>query len=133
MIALGRALTGDRELEVTAGCCTVSTYKRKTEGGKAATVGEWDIVKNGDASFLEKGVERNWSVSLSFLLVSFAFVSFLRVLLSKLISSTHPPPPLSQFRDVVLSPDGEVIQVRFLLLLLLLPPISTRLPPSSLF
>lgn len=28
-----------------------------------ATVGEWDITKNGDASFLEKGVERNWSVS----------------------------------------------------------------------
>ncbi|KAL7409035.1 histidine phosphatase superfamily [Mrakia frigida] len=75
VIALGRALTGDKDLEVTAGCCTVSTYKRKTQGDKPATVGDWDITKNGDASFLEKGVERNWS-----------------------------------FRDVVLSPEGEVIQ-----------------------
>lgn len=67
VIALGRALTGDKDLEVTAGCCTVSTYKlkggKRAEGGAAATVGEWEITKNGYAGFLEKGVERNWSVS----------------------------------------------------------------------
>lgn len=57
VIALGRALTGDTELEVTAGCASYSVYKRPTEEG----VKGWSIEKNGEAGFLEKGVERNWS------------------------------------------------------------------------
>ncbi|WVQ97675.1 hypothetical protein IAU59_004789 [Kwoniella sp. CBS 9459] len=81
VIALGRALTGDRSLNVIAGTTTTSLYKRKrpsslsdSADASAGGVGEWDILWNGRADYLPKGVERDWS-----------------------------------FRDAVIKDDGEVI------------------------
>ncbi|KAK4689472.1 transcription factor C subunit 7, partial [Tremellales sp. Uapishka_1] len=86
VIALGRALTGDKTLHVSAGCASTSLYKRKSPephpspppttpsetkkmGNHAgagrhadvAGVGEWEIVWNGKADYLVNGVERDWS------------------------------------------------------------------------
>ncbi|OCF37715.1 hypothetical protein I316_00842 [Kwoniella heveanensis BCC8398] len=68
VIALGRALTGDRSLNVIAGTTTTSLYKRKTasptatsSNSSAGGVGEWDILWNGRADYLPNGVERDWS------------------------------------------------------------------------
>lgn len=63
VIALGRALTGDKGLEVVAGCGGVTMYSRR-KGGEGL-VGEWDVERMGMVDHLENGVERNWSVSFS--------------------------------------------------------------------
>ncbi|WVF70217.1 hypothetical protein IAT40_005006 [Kwoniella sp. CBS 6097] len=81
VIALGRALTGNRSLNIVAGTTTTSLYQRKPRSSTsnpskntAVGVGEWDILWNGRADYLPKGVERDWS-----------------------------------FRDAVIKDDGEVI------------------------
>jgi transcription factor C subunit 7 len=58
-------LTGNPKLDVKAGCASTSLYRRKvsTDGSGSAGIGEWDIVWNGQASYLANGLERNWSVS----------------------------------------------------------------------
>jgi transcription factor C subunit 7 len=50
-ICLGRALTGKPDLVVGTGCATLGKYVRRREGSS------WDIVMNGDGSFLARGVE----------------------------------------------------------------------------
>ena len=57
-ITLGRALTGDPDLEVRTGCCSLGHYVRTS---KDKTVGGWRCEVNGDTSFLRMGEERNWS------------------------------------------------------------------------
>ncbi|CED84913.1 Histidine phosphatase superfamily, clade-1 [Phaffia rhodozyma] len=59
VIALGRALVGDPSLEIVAGCASFCRYKLKK--GNKGTVGDYDIAQNGEAGYLEKGVERNWT------------------------------------------------------------------------
>ncbi|RPA88204.1 phosphoglycerate mutase-like protein, partial [Ascobolus immersus RN42] len=54
VIAMGRALRGDVDMEVRAGTASLSEYMRVGFGGG------WDMVRNGDCSFLEGGEERNW-------------------------------------------------------------------------
>ena len=80
VIALGRALTGDKELEVPAGCASASLYRRKTssnaeagagaqngngaasgDGQEHTGVGQWDPVYLGKADYLVNGLERDWS------------------------------------------------------------------------
>lgn len=90
VIAMGRALVGDVDLEVRAGTASCSEYVRREgwdrvvhkpvprvapgggeeEGGSyvpsvgwrggVGVGGGWDLVRNGDCSFLEGGEERNW-------------------------------------------------------------------------
>ncbi|KAH8153470.1 uncharacterized protein LAJ45_02283 [Morchella importuna] len=79
-IAAGRALTGDQGLDVKTGTCSLSTYRRRKppvtpllpnpsddnpipdtnwrDGNGVG--GGWDILVNGDCSFLRDGEERNW-------------------------------------------------------------------------
>lgn len=61
VIALGRALTGEKTLEVVAGCGSVTMYGRKA-GDEGGGIGGWDVKRMGMVDHLEKGVERNWSV-----------------------------------------------------------------------
>lgn len=74
---MGRALTGDEEREVRVGTCSLSEYRRRKvevvdekkideAGGKVdwrggrGVAGGWDMIRNGDCSFLKEGEERNW-------------------------------------------------------------------------
>jgi len=59
VIALGRSLTGDRTMQVTAGCASTSKYERKTS--TSGGVGGWTCRWDGRADYLPNGVERNWS------------------------------------------------------------------------
>ncbi|KAL7419232.1 hypothetical protein Q5752_006069 [Cryptotrichosporon argae] len=67
VIAIGRALTGDKSLNVVAGCASTSLYRRRIPPPGAGSspppsgVGQWDIVWNGRADYLPNGVERDWS------------------------------------------------------------------------
>jgi hypothetical protein len=66
-------LTGDKSLNVPAGCASSSLYKRKApsssaesntskhNGDTACGVGEWDAVWLGRADYLDNGLERDWS------------------------------------------------------------------------
>lgn len=75
-------MTGDKNLEVPAGCASHSLYKRKTPRERPPPgavqsalqsvgivqgdqdpcgVGEWDAVYLGRADYLENGMERDWS------------------------------------------------------------------------
>ncbi|WVO16809.1 hypothetical protein L204_104495 [Cryptococcus depauperatus] len=79
LIAIGRALTGNRDLEVLAGCATTSLYKRKLLGSKfqfdypsppssalldslpPCGTGQWAMVYSGRHDYLPSGFERDWS------------------------------------------------------------------------
>ena len=59
--------TGDKDLEVPAGTCSCSLYKRKVrdasdQGNQACGVGEWEPVWLGRTDFMPGGEERNWDV-----------------------------------------------------------------------
>ncbi|GHJ87814.1 hypothetical protein NliqN6_4216 [Naganishia liquefaciens] len=75
VIALGRSLTGDKGLDVRAGCASTSLYQRKsaqsngssgdrnagqTKEGSDGGVGCWDCIWSGRANYLSQGEERNW-------------------------------------------------------------------------
>ena len=57
VIALGRALMKDRERDVRAGTCSLSSYtRRQTDDVKAEDgIGQWECKLNGDCSFLTGG------------------------------------------------------------------------------
>ncbi|OWT36104.1 transcription factor C subunit 7 [Cryptococcus neoformans] len=82
IIALGRALTGNRSLEVIAGCATTSLYARKQSPSSSSSSSpkpnpgssQYTILYSGRYDYLPLGLERDWS-----------------------------------FADVVLTPDGEVV------------------------
>ncbi|KAI5783705.1 histidine phosphatase superfamily [Geopyxis carbonaria] len=79
-IAAGRALTGDAELDVKTGTCSLGVYKRRgtaAEGELLPALGDevevpnvgwrgkgvaggWECVTNGECGFLSGGEERNW-------------------------------------------------------------------------
>lgn len=59
VIALGRALTGDRRRDFVAGCATTSLYCRNN-GGRLQS---WECVYTGKADYMPGGVERDWDVS----------------------------------------------------------------------
>ncbi|KAL7275177.1 C6 zinc cluster transcription factor-like protein [Rhizina undulata] len=79
-IAIGRALTGSEDLSVRTGTCSLSTYRRRTATPPTVALpppsgsdhipdtnwrgngvgGGWDLLKNGDCSFLRDGEERHW-------------------------------------------------------------------------
>ncbi|KAI5479846.1 hypothetical protein MNV49_002404 [Pseudohyphozyma bogoriensis] len=63
-IAMGRALVGDREREIRSATCSVGKYVR-VQGKEAESdgLGEWEMVSNGDCSFLKNGEERHWDFS----------------------------------------------------------------------
>jgi hypothetical protein len=60
-------LTGNKALDVSAGCATTSLYRRKTRDSTTTThsspcgVGEWVPVYLGRADYMQGGVERDWS------------------------------------------------------------------------
>ena len=58
-------LTGDKSLNVSAGCASTSLYRRKLRDSTSETefcgVGEWDPIYLGKADYLQGGVERDWS------------------------------------------------------------------------
>ncbi|TXT10658.1 hypothetical protein VHUM_02163 [Vanrija humicola] len=60
VIALGRALTGDWSLQVSAACAATSLYRRKP--GTLGGAGDWERVYDGRADYLPAGAERDWSV-----------------------------------------------------------------------
>ena len=51
LIAGVRAVIGDRYASVNCGTCTLTVAKRNVE--------QWELIANGDASFLSKGEEHN--------------------------------------------------------------------------
>ncbi|PWN47320.1 phosphoglycerate mutase-like protein [Violaceomyces palustris] len=62
LIALGRALLEDdlkRTIQIGTGTASLSKYTRRINDGVVGSV--WKQELNGDASFLRKGVEREWS------------------------------------------------------------------------
>jgi hypothetical protein len=61
-------LTGNKALDVSAGCATSSLYRRKSHDSTPASslkppcgVGEWDPIYLGRADYMSGGVERDWS------------------------------------------------------------------------
>ncbi|KAI0094659.1 histidine phosphatase superfamily [Irpex rosettiformis] len=58
IIAVNRALLGDREAPMRIGCCTLSEFQRKT--GEGTVPGGWDGVKIGDGSHMKEGAGRDW-------------------------------------------------------------------------
>jgi len=62
-------LTGNKALDVSAGCATTSLYRRKLGDTSSSTsistlpcgVGEWDPIYLGRADYMPGGVERDWS------------------------------------------------------------------------
>ena len=85
VIALVKVLSGNMDLDLRVGCCSLTTLvpkpnaqrsdvisslaaspeyavaTRGTEGSKGnALLGQWDVVRKADASFLAGGVERDW-------------------------------------------------------------------------
>lgn len=63
-IAMGRALTGDREKDIRSATCSVGKYVR-IEGKERDRdgLGLWEMVLNGETGFLERGEERHWDFS----------------------------------------------------------------------
>ncbi|KAI0348007.1 phosphoglycerate mutase-like protein [Trametopsis cervina] len=59
IIAVNRALLGDREAAMRIGCCSMSEFKR-TSGPEGEIVGGWDAVKLGDGSHMKEGSTRDW-------------------------------------------------------------------------
>lgn len=59
VIALGRALTGQRRRDFCAGCATTNLYRRRGDGRGES----WDCVYDGKADYMPGGVERDWDVS----------------------------------------------------------------------
>ncbi|WOO82871.1 putative protein [Vanrija pseudolonga] len=59
VIALGRVLTGDLSLQVSAACAATSLYRRKP--GTLGGAGDWERVYDGRADYLPNGAERDWS------------------------------------------------------------------------
>lgn len=72
-IALGRALTGDSELDIRTGVCSMDKYVIKT--GTEGMPGEWTQEMNGEASYLEDGEEMHWS---------FGMLNTKRIILTKI-------------------------------------------------
>ena len=58
LIAGVRAVIGDRYASVNCGTCTLTVAKQN--------FGQWQLVKNGDASFLSKGEEYNIAIGSEF-------------------------------------------------------------------
>ncbi|KAL1408881.1 C6 zinc cluster transcription factor-like protein [Vanrija albida] len=59
VIALGRVLTGDDSLQVSAACAATSLYRRRP--GTLGRAGDWERVYDGRADYLPNGAERDWS------------------------------------------------------------------------
>lgn len=57
-------LTGNKALDVSAGCATTSLYRRKIRDSTSPEfcgVGEWEPTYLGRADYMPGGVERDWS------------------------------------------------------------------------
>jgi broad specificity phosphatase PhoE len=107
VIALGRALTGNKELEVVAGCASVTMYGRKA-GAAGGGIGGWDVRRMGMVDHLENGVERNWSVRFPRLFLQLGSV------LTQTPSPDPPPssPTSSSMPRARLSPTRESLERR---------------------
>ncbi|KAJ7181708.1 phosphoglycerate mutase-like protein [Mycena crocata] len=57
-IALARALVGDRELPLRAGCCSLTEVVRKRD--VIPVLGGWDAVRLADGEHLKDGTSRDW-------------------------------------------------------------------------
>lgn len=71
-IVLGRAITGDDQLDVRTGTCSLDTYTRDSENPD-----KWIAESIGDTSFLSHGEEMHWSFGtiLLFFIGFFIFTS----------------------------------------------------------
>lgn len=58
IIALNRALAGDRSISMRIGCCSISEFKRKAVGAKP--LNGWQMTRMGDGSHLKEGSTRDW-------------------------------------------------------------------------
>ncbi|KAF9512629.1 hypothetical protein BS47DRAFT_1376945 [Hydnum rufescens UP504] len=82
VIALAKELSGDMDMELRVGCCSLTTLVPKPNAQRSAIIsslspsevinaggpkgnallGQWDVVSKADASFLAGGVERDWGL-----------------------------------------------------------------------
>jgi len=82
VIALAKELSGDMDMELRVGCCSLTTLVPKPNAQRStvisslspsedinagapkgnALLGQWDVVSKADASFLAGGVERDWGL-----------------------------------------------------------------------
>ena len=58
IIAVNRALLGDRQAPMRIGCCTLSEFQRKSD--KGSVIGGWEAVRIGDGSHMKEGAGRDW-------------------------------------------------------------------------
>ena len=58
VIALARMLVGNREMPFRAGCCTITTMRKKQ--GAEKEVGGWEVIVLGTGDHLKEGVQRDW-------------------------------------------------------------------------
>ena len=55
---MGRALVGDKDKDIRSATCSVGKYVRvKGKEKEREGLGQWEMVMNGETSFLEKGEE----------------------------------------------------------------------------
>ena len=59
IIALARTLSGNRDLPVRVGCCSLTEFVRK-EGEDLKAIGGWEMKKSGDGKHLKDGAQRDW-------------------------------------------------------------------------
>jgi transcription factor C subunit 7 len=57
-ITLVRELSGDENLPIRVGCCSLSIMVRKRNAKKV--VGEWEALVVGDGTYLSDGTSREW-------------------------------------------------------------------------
>ena len=58
IIALNRALAGDRTIPMRIGCCSLSEFQRTQPGEKALE--SWKLLRLGDGSHMKEGSTRDW-------------------------------------------------------------------------
>ena len=63
VIVLVRSLTGDRELPLRVGCCSLTELRPKGDGkGEEGLLGAYRGIKLADGAHLEKGADREWGM-----------------------------------------------------------------------
>lgn len=58
IIALNRALVGDRDAPMRIGCCSLTEFRRSKEGD--TPLAGWELVRLGDGSHMKDGATRDW-------------------------------------------------------------------------
>lgn len=59
-IALVRTFVGDRNVQMRAGCCSLSVLERKKDVDPGLIIGGWKVQKIADGDHLTGGLLREW-------------------------------------------------------------------------